>query len=425
MLLTACSKGPVTPVFREGTVVNHVNISGMTAQQAASALRSAWGTGTFILKLGQKQLPLDLSNVIPSVDFSEKTAALMEEGATGSMSINPEIEINKTALKAEIVRQVKEINQKLTPPSDAYFEFKDGRFTIVPEENGQQVDPEKIADAVMSRMEYGYSEYEIQPAEYIRPDVTSMNLKRTEEMKRIEDEPFILDLDGEQVEVPDSLWHSWITMEEDHSFSIDPEAVEEYVHNEIGTKYNTLGTQRTFKNHAGDLISVGGSPKDNYGYVLDESATIKAMIDGWLSGDPISAVFSLKGTRGDRNDIGSTYIEVSIQDQHAWYYVNGNVVWNTDVVTGTNYRGGTTPGVFKVLYKQSPSVLRGDDYEVNVDYWMPITASGTGFHDASWRLAFGGNIYKFDGSHGCINMPHDKAKTLYEMVAAGTPVVIY
>ena len=44
------------------------------------------------------------------------------------------------------------------------------------------MDPEKIADAVMNRMEYGYSEYEIQPAEYIRPAVTSMNLKRTEEV---------------------------------------------------------------------------------------------------------------------------------------------------------------------------------------------------------------------------------------------------
>ena len=56
---------------------------------------------------------------------------------------------------------------------------------------------------------------------------------------------------------------------------------------------------------------------------------------------------------------------------------------------------------------------------------MPF-AYNVGFHDASWRHGrFGGNIYKTSGSHGCINMPEDKAAKLYELVAVDTPVIAY
>ena len=50
---------------------------------------------------------------------------------------------------------------------------------------------------------------------------------------------------------------------------------------------------------------------------------------------------------------------------------------------------------------------------------------GVGMHDASWRQDFGNKIYKTSGSHGCINMSTQNAKTLYGIVKIGTPVVIY
>ena len=35
---------------------------------------------------------------------------------------------------------------------------------------------------------------------------------------------------------------------------------------------------------------------------------------------------------------------------------------------------------------------------------------------------FGGEIYKYNGSHGCINMPYYNVSKLYDMVQVGTPV---
>ena len=49
---------------------------------------------------------------------------------------------------------------------------------------------------------------------------------------------------------------------------------------------------------------------------------------------------------------------------------------------------------------------------------------GNGMHDASWRGSFGGSIYKYNGSHGCVNMPTGSARKLYNKVSVGTKVII-
>lgn len=46
-------------------------------------------------------------------------------------------------------------------------------------------------------------------------------------------------------------------------------------------------------------------------------------------------------------------------------------------------------------------------------------------HDATWRRSFGSNIYKTNGSHGCINLPLSAAKTIFENVEKGYPVLVY
>ncbi len=70
-------------------------------------------------------------------------------------------------------------------------------------------------------------------------------------------------------------------------------------------------------------------------------------------------------------------------------------------------------------------MLIGDDYETPVTYWMPFIGElGIGFHDASWRSSFGGDIYKNSGSHGCVNLPVSAAEQLFNIVYDGMPVIL-
>ncbi len=48
-----------------------------------------------------------------------------------------------------------------------------------------------------------------------------------------------------------------------------------------------------------------------------------------------------------------------------------------------------------------------------------------GMHDATWKTQFGSQFYKSAGSHGCINLPYNFAKSLFSYVEKGMPVICY
>ena len=117
------------------------------------------------------------------------------------------------------------------------------------------------------------------------------------------------------------------------------------------------------------------------------------------------------------------YILIDISDQTLKYYVKGKVKLKSNVVTGG--RGcGTPTGRFKLHHKARNVNLTGPGYVSHVSYWMPFIGQSYGMHDASWRSQFGGSIYKYNGSHGCVNMPRSKVSKLYKMVPNGTRVII-
>ena len=108
-----------------------------------------------------------------------------------------------------------------------------------------------------------------------------------------------------------------------------------------------------------------------------------------------------------------------------WFYKDGKVVAEGSVVTGNPSKGySTTLGTYMINYKQKGATLKGPGYEAKVTYWLPFNGN-IGIHDASWRYSFGYNIYKNDGTHGCVNSPLSLAKKIYENIEPGTPVICY
>ena len=109
------------------------------------------------------------------------------------------------------------------------------------------------------------------------------------------------------------------------------------------------------------------------------------------------------------------------------------MILETDVVSGLNDKEHKTPaGAFFAYDKKTDTVLRGDKqddgewgYETPVDYWIRLTDTGIGLHDANWRYSFGGNIWKWNGSHGCVNIPPKVMPTIYELVYENMPVVVH
>lgn len=117
-----------------------------------------------------------------------------------------------------------------------------------------------------------------------------------------------------------------------------------------------------------------------------------------------------------------TFAIVDISDQTAYLYENNELILSTPVVTGKNSTP-TTKGLHEVWLMEKDRYLTGQNYSVPVKV-VAFFCKGEGFHDASWRSAFGGEIYKNNGSHGCVNMPKKAALEFYQNLEVGDKVLV-
>ncbi len=212
-------------------------------------------------------------------------------------------------------------------------------------------------------------------------------------------------------------------LDEKGAFQVDPQGVEEFIE-WIASEYNTCGTQLSFQATRGETVMVDYV---TYGTKLDVETEKEYLQNAFLAKRKevhVPAYLQQGYVRG-KNDIGDTYIEVDMGNQKLYAYKEGQLLLETDIVTGNMRRKWNTPeGVNFVYAKQKKRVLRGPNYATPVDFWMPVKGS-IGLHDADWRKEFGGEIYLTNGSHGCVNIPPEVMPTIYDEYEIGTPVIMF
>jgi hypothetical protein len=133
------------------------------------------------------------------------------------------------------------------------------------------------------------------------------------------------------------------------------------------------------------------------------------------------------------NQPGIKHIIVSISEQHLYACDGQSLLTDAPVTTGasaiTNVNDATPIGTFHITNKIRNTVLAGSDvngpWNDPVQYWMPFTAGGDGFHDASWQtFPLGSPLYTTQGSHGCVHLPLDVIATLFNWAQIGTLVTV-
>ncbi len=218
--------------------------------------------------------------------------------------------------------------------------------------------------------------------------------------------------------------HNWLYETKKHEVKIHKEKVEKYI-KKIANKYDTVGVKRHFQSICGNDVTVSGG---TYGWKIDQEAETKKLIKLIKKGTVKKRKPEYAHIAKSRKkfDIGNTYIEISLSDQHMWFYKNGKTFVSTDVVTGDISKGrGTPTGVYYILYKTTDYYLTGQGYVSHADYWLPFMQKGVGIHDSSWRSSYGGSIFTYDGSHGCVNTPLSAVRKIYNNIESTYPVVVH
>lgn len=207
---------------------------------------------------------------------------------------------------------------------------------------------------------------------------------------------------------------------EDGNLLVDEESISALVDEKL-EPYNTY-QNHVFKTHDGRELLIKGGTYGNKISMKTEKEELFAFLSSDKSIYTRNPKYIKEAPIKAKNDIGDTYIEVDIGQQKMFYFIEGELFIETDVVTGKN--NATREEVCYVYAKQRNRVLRGPDYASFVNYWMPVSG-GIGIHDASWRNEYGGDIYIRNGSHGCINTPLDVVEQMYEVMEVGTPCILY
>lgn len=339
--------------------------------------------------------------------------------------------------------------RKAAEDAEIVFNEKTDKYEISAETAGTEIDGAKLQAKIRETLEESFEKdllageikVEIDEDVYKTATVTEQQLALKEKMdllnKRLENYPAasVTYVFGSVKETlnQDTI-KSWIIRNEKEIY-LDEEKIRMYVA-ELAEKYDTKRTDRMFTTAYGYEV---GMWQNEYGYVIDQEAEYQQLCQELEEGAVTERepVYLQKGyNRDGADDLMGNYIEVSLDNQYMWCYKNGEAVMETAIVSGKpegiNTKTGETEdwstlrGAFELAYKASPFTLSSDiyGYETEVQYWMPFE-DGQGFHDADWQTAFGGTVYQYAGSHGCINMPVDQAAALYSYVEDGYPVIIY
>ena len=122
-------------------------------------------------------------------------------------------------------------------------------------------------------------------------------------------------------------------------------------------------------------------------------------------------------------DAYSTVMIVEIEAQHAYCFVDGECLGDTDCVTGDAWASPTPTGTYSVWYKRYDFNMLDDPKYYTL--YATFFNNGIAIHDAdAWRSEYGGTIYQGNGSHGCVNTPRWFSELVYCNTEIGTKVVV-
>ena len=433
--------------FFKGTTINHMKCDELNVSQVEELLREK--TENYKLQIefrdgvmeeisgtdidcqyvsdGSVEKLLDKQNPLFWITglFSEKEYTINHNNSFDENKL--EKEINHLDSMQESAQQ---------EPEDAYVVFEEDKFVIKDEVYGSKLKEDVLKKAVADAVENNQTSVSAEEKKaYVMPELTKESEEIKKQQKQLNELVKVSVTyklpNGKKVLDGNSL-RKWLDVDAEGNYSLDEEKfdkkIKKYVE-KLAEKVDTLGKERPFHTTSGlDVTVKGGS----YGWKINQKKEIKALTENIKNQEIVTRKpkYSSKELYTENNGLGDTYIEVNLTEQHLYYYQKGKVVMDTPIVSGRMTRDRfTPPGVYFLTYKTTDRILRGTpgpdgqpSYESHVNFWMPFNG-GIGLHDASWRSSYGGTIYKYSGSHGCINLPYKAAKRIYELIDKETPIV--
>jgi len=439
--------------FTPKTEILGVNCANMTAAEAADALNAAADGVVFSVgdETGEEVVRLPLRALLDEGALDELARAafarqhadaglfdwLLAPGGIEAPAVLSEVSVPEIA--RAINHALYDANPRV-PPRDARVELSEDGYLVVEEEPGNLVNTQACAEALAERVHTLRSLTEpvgaaVVSGARIRPVVTADG----ESIRRLTDalddythmDVALVFADDSRYELtPEDIWSVSrvrivgrdVVCEPDEELvrELTDRLAEDYGYDGVYAKFHQAEKTREYI-----YYRVGDT-----GWKMDREALARDVSDALREKTGAEITPTYDYTWYWKNyykyyNVKDTFIEISLDNQYMWAYVDGELLVETPVVTGSIMRGDNTrKGCFRIAYKDADLNLRGPTWDDHVDFWMPFDDQ-IGLHDSFWRDDYGADIYLEDGSHGCINTPHAAMETIFNAFKGGDVVIVY
>ncbi len=424
--------------FYFGSEINCVNVSGKTVEEVKEQM--TYKLQEYVLNLKERE---GKSEQIKAIDIGLKYNSggqykdfkdrqnpfkwILVFFNTKDFKMTDGVSYDTKLLKERIDKLSCFESGNIIEPKNPSFKYTDKGYEIINEINGNKVNKDILYEHVSKAISNEETAIDLESINcYAHPKYTTKSPKIME-IKNVLNKYVSSKITytfGNRKEIIDgSIINKWLEINKNLEVTFDDKKIKNYM-GILFNKYNTIGKTRNFAKSSGGTINIGGG---DYGWLVNTDKEIQDLNAAIKEGQTITKepAYNQTALSYDNDDIGSTYVEIDMTKQHLWFYKNGSLIVQGDVVTGNESSDHLTPeGIYRLKYKETNAILRGKGYSSPVDFWMPFNG-GIGIHDASWRSEFGGDIYKTNGSHGCINSPYYLAKSIFDNIEEGNPVVCY
>ncbi len=442
--------------FFKGTIINGMDVSGMTVDEVEQLIEenadrsynltvSFRGGDTETITADDIRYRYESNGSVQDIKDQQNPKAWIKGFFhPETKDVQVPMVYDSDLLDEKIASFPELMKENMTAPTDAYMDFKDTKFVVMPETEGTLLNAEKAANLIREAVASHETSLNIEEADpdiYYAPQIRSDNKKLNEEVSTLNaytGASITYDLPGEDTQVLDgSVLKNWLVRGADGTYIKDEETWNTNIVNYVAAmaeKVDTIGTQKYFPaTGIGDVLVTCWT----YGYQINQEEEIAQLTEELNNGTVTERkpIYNYWETSEPdvNNGFGDTYIEIDCSRQHLWAYQDGEVAFETDIISGAMTKNRATPsGAFMFTTKESPSELVGRNangtvaYRTTVTYFMAFDSKAIGIHDAVWQPAFGGTMYMDGyGSHGCVNVSYSAAETLYNMITFDEPVVVY
>lgn len=418
---------------KPNTKLNDVNVS-LKTKKNLELIIDEQAEHNYQIAIDDQNININASELGLHVDKDKTVKQLLKGPGNHHLQLN----IDEKQFDKKMEELEEEYNISETEPSIT-FDEESQAFNINKGSNGKTIDRDTFETMLLENYANNSKAVIDMPFTTVTPSITETesNLVLEKANSMINSTISLKGLSN--LKIDKNLLKEWVEVNDDLEIVTNDLLVKDWINQVQEGLSNPLqdGIRRVSSN--GDVIRVELDGSDGYAVKVDE--LFKELIISINNAEETEIEIPYEVTKakwtdrvvveGAENFVypalpGEKWININLSNHEVTAYEGLTPVLSSPMISAaTEYPNAV--GEFSVYSKLPLQTMRGNNadgtrYETENVPWILYYHGGYALHGAYWRTSFGYNAGS-NGSHGCINLPVNTAKALYDWADEGTKVV--